>query len=116
MLNLAADENFNGRIIRGILRQHPEIDIIRLQDVGLSGAPDEEVLDYVASQGRVLLTHDAATIPRHAYERVVSEKPMPGVVLCSSEISIAGAIDDICLLALSSRDDEWEGQIIYLPL
>lgn len=35
MLRLAADENFNNDIIRGLLRHKPDLDIVRIQDVGL---------------------------------------------------------------------------------
>jgi len=35
MLKLAADENFNNDIIRGLLRRKPDLDIVRIQDVGL---------------------------------------------------------------------------------
>ena len=35
MLRLAADENFNGDIVRGLLRRNPKLDIVRVQDVGL---------------------------------------------------------------------------------
>jgi hypothetical protein len=38
MLRLAADENFNADIIRGLRRRLPELDVVRVQDVGLSGA------------------------------------------------------------------------------
>ena len=44
MLRLAADENFNGDIIRGLLRRNPKLDIVRIQDAGLSGADDTSVL------------------------------------------------------------------------
>ncbi len=37
---LAADENLNNDIIRGLLRRNPDIDIVRVQDAGLSGADD----------------------------------------------------------------------------
>ena len=40
MLPLAADENFNNDIVRGLLRRKPDLNIVRLQDVGLSGADD----------------------------------------------------------------------------
>jgi len=40
MLALAADENFNNDIVRGLLRRKPDLNIVRLQDVGLSGADD----------------------------------------------------------------------------
>ena len=40
MLLLAADENFNSNIVRGLLRRQPALDLVRLQDAGLSGAED----------------------------------------------------------------------------
>ncbi len=58
MLRLAADENLNSDIFRGLIRRKPHLDIVRIQDVGLSGAEDAEVLDWAAREGRVLLTHD----------------------------------------------------------
>ena len=45
MLRLAADENFNADIVRGVLRRKPGIAIVRVQDVGLSGADDAAVLE-----------------------------------------------------------------------
>ena len=53
MLSLAADENFNNDIVRGLLRRNPRVDIVRLQDAGLSGASDEAVLEWAAGEGRV---------------------------------------------------------------
>jgi len=44
MIKLAADENLNNNIIRGLLRRKLDIDIMRIQDVGLSGADDVVVL------------------------------------------------------------------------
>jgi len=48
MLLLAADENFNNNIVRGLLRQKPCLDIVRIQDVGLSGADDPTILEWAA--------------------------------------------------------------------
>ncbi len=42
MLRLAADENFNADIVRGLLRRLPDRDIARVQDAGLSGADDPQ--------------------------------------------------------------------------
>ena len=116
MLRLAADENFNNDIVRGLLRWQPELDIVRLQDVGLSGADDPTVLEWAAREGRVLLTHDVSTITKYAYERVRAGQPMPGVFEVSRTVSIGRAIEDILLLAECSLDGEWEGQVHYLPL
>jgi predicted nuclease of predicted toxin-antitoxin system len=62
MIPILADENFHGDIVRGILRRNSEMDIVRVQDVGLAGADDPTVLEWAAQQGRVLLTHDVQTL------------------------------------------------------
>jgi hypothetical protein len=41
---------------------------------------------------------------------------MPGVVEIPWHLPVGRAIEEILLLAECSRDGEWEGQIIYLPL
>lgn len=116
MLMLAADENFNNNIVRGVLRRRPDLDFICIQDVGLSGADDPMVLEWAAQEGRVLLTHDVSTVTHYAYERVRAGKLMPGVFEVSHDVQIVIAIEDILLLAECSLDDEWEGQVRYLPL
>jgi hypothetical protein len=116
MLLLAADENFNNDIIRGLLRHRRDLSIVRVQDAGLSGADDPTVLEWAAQEGRVLLTHDVTTITRHAYERVRAGKPMPGVFEVDRGLPIGAIIEDILLLVECSLDGEWEGQIRYLPL
>ncbi|HWE36610.1 MAG TPA: DUF5615 family PIN-like protein [Isosphaeraceae bacterium] len=116
MIRFAADENFNGNILRGLRLRRPDLDIVRIQDVDLSGADDPAVLAWAAREGRVLLTHDVATITRYAYERVVAGDPMPGVFEVARSAAIGQAIDDILLIADCSIEGEWEGQVRYLPL
>lgn len=115
MLRFAADENFNEDIVRGLLRRRPDLDIVRVRDVGLSGA-DDPTLEWAAQEGRVLLTHDVTTMTEHAYGRVHAGRPMPGVFEVSRSVSIGRAIADILLLAEYSLPGEWEGQMRYLPL
>lgn len=103
-------------IVRGLLRRRPELDIVRIQDVGLSGADDATVLEWAAQEGRVLLTHDVSTITRYAYERVRAGQSMPGVFEAGRDVPIGRAIEDILLLVEYSLDGEWEGQVHYLPL
>ena len=116
MLALAADEDFNNDIVRGAIRRQPQLDIVRVRDIGLSGADDATVLEWAAQQGRVLFTHDVSTMTRHAYERVLSGKRMPGVFEVSREVPMSLAIEDLLLIAECSLEGEWEGQVRYLPL
>ena len=116
MLRFLADENFNADIVRGLLRRDPGLDLLRVQDVELSGVDDPTVLAWAAQRGRVLLTHDVATMTQYAYQRIRKQEAMPGVFEVPRTVPIGVAIDDILLLAHYSLDEEWEGQIRYLPL
>ncbi len=116
MLRLAADENFNGEIVRGLLRREPAIDIVRTQDAGLLGADDPTILEWAAIKRRVLLTHDRATMPDFAFERVKTGQPMPGLFVAADRLPIGRAIEDLLLLTAGSEMAEWEGIVLYLPL
>ena len=116
MLRLLSDEDFNGHILRGVLRLLPALDLVRAIDMGLSSMRDPSVLEFAATDGRVLITHDAATMPAFAYERVNAGTGMPGIIVSPQSLGIGEAIRDIALLAELSDDDEWENQVIYLPL
>lgn len=116
MLRFAADENFNLHIVKGALRRLPQLDILRVQDADLEGADDPTVLAWAADEARVLLTHDVNTITAFAYERVDQGLSMPGVFEVSMKLPVSEAIEEILLLAQCSVENEWEGQINYLPL
>ena len=116
MLRWLADENFNNDILRALLRREPGIDVVRAQDVGLTGIGDEGLLAWAAEQDRVLLTHDVSTITAHACRRVMRGEAMPGVFEVGCGAWMRETLDDILLLTECSNPGEWEGQVRYLPL
>ena len=115
-MRLAADENFNNDILRGIRRRLPDVDIVRIQDTEVYTSDDQTVLAWVAQENRILLTHDVKTITKYAYERVEAGLPMPGVVEVNSYLDIGQVIDDLILFIECSLENEWEGRVIFLPL
>lgn len=56
MLSLLSDENFNGDIVRGLLLRHPNLDLLRVQDVGLREVDYPAILAWAARYERIL-TH-----------------------------------------------------------
>ncbi len=66
MIRFLADENFNNQIVRGILSQNSQIDIVRVQDVGLSGVDDPNVL------GAALLSEKLCYLTRWRWRRGVT--------------------------------------------
>jgi hypothetical protein len=115
-LRFLVDEDFDNDILRGVLRRRPDVDIVRAQDVGLSGHKDPDVLEWAAREGRIVLTHDVTTMTLHGIARVRDGHSMPGIFVVSQSLLIGNVIEDILLLADCSLEGEWEGQVRYLPL
>ena len=115
-MRLLADENFNGRILRALLRRIPDLDVLRAQETELSGVGDRELLAWAAEEGRILLTHDVSTLVGLAYERVRSGQKMPGVIAVHTDRPIGRVIEDLQLLVLASEPGEVDARIYFLPL
>ena len=92
------------------------MDVISVQDIGLSGASDAIVLAWAATEQRVVLTHDVTTMSRDAIQRVEAGLAMPGIIECPRSVPIGVAIEDLCLIVECSIEGEWRGRILYLPL
>ena len=78
MIRLAADEDFNGIILRGLRRRFPALDIVRAHTVGLGGALDEAILEWAARDERLLLSHDVTAMIAEAYARIDRGETMWG--------------------------------------
>lgn len=115
MIRFLTDENFNGKIVRGVRARNPMIDILHWLDIGAEGEEDPVILGWAAQQGRVVLTHDFETMIGFAYERVEQGLPMPGVIAVEAETPFRPVIEDLQLIAEASYENEHEGQVIYLP-
>jgi hypothetical protein len=116
MLRLLADENFNGDIMRGLLLRQPDFDILRVQDAGLAGADDPDILAWAAANNRIILTHDRATMADYAYQRVTAGKSMPGMFVLNDRLPVGQAIEELLLMVACSEQAEWSGLVVYLPL
>jgi hypothetical protein len=113
---LAVDQNFDARIVAGLRRREPDIGIVLIRDAGLAAAPDPLVLEWAAREGLVLLTHDRATLVGVAYDRVMHGEPMSGVIAVSAQFPIGRTVDDLLLLLECTLDDEWAGQVFFVPI
>ena len=116
MLRLLADENFNGDIVRGLLLRKADFDIVRVQDVGLSGADDPDILAWAAENNRIVLTHDRASMSDHAYARVAAGEAMSAVFILNDRFAVGQAIEEIMLMDACTEQAEWNGGAVHVPL
>jgi hypothetical protein len=115
MLRLLSDEDFPGAVVNGLLQRVPDLDLVRVQDVGLMGTPDPDILEWAAANDRILVSGDRSTLSVYAWDRVAGGLFMPGVFLLRRSTSVARAIDALELIALSSEHHEWVNQVVYIP-
>jgi predicted nuclease of predicted toxin-antitoxin system len=94
-----ADADLDGRIVRGLRRVAPEIDIRTAADAGLA---DPEVLQIAADTGRILVSQDRRTMPAH-FARYTATALSAGVVLLREAIPIAIAIEELVLMGNASE-------------
>jgi hypothetical protein len=110
-----ADADLDGRILRGLRRAAPEIDIRTSAEAGLAGLADPEVLQIAALSGRILVSQDRGTMPAH-FARFKASAPSAGVVLLREAIPIATAIEELVLIWSASEAEEWIGRLVWIPL
>lgn len=91
-MRFATDENFDGRILNGLRMRLPTLDIVRVQDSEMYQRPDPELLDWLAQENRILMTHDVSTMPGFVYERVKNGLLVPGIIEVGEDVPIANAI------------------------
>lgn len=80
MLRLYLDEDAMDDALVKALRSHG-VDLLTAFEAGMIERPDEEHLDYAASEGRVLYTFNVADFCRIHAAYQISSRPHTGIVL-----------------------------------
>ncbi len=110
-----ADADFNNKIVTGLRRREPSVDIRGARDGEVIGKLDPEVLLIAADAGRILLTHDRTTMPGY-FAELLQVRSSPGVLIVTQDLDIGTAIEDILLIWAATDAGEWTDQIGFLPL
>ena len=112
------DADFDRRIVRATLRREPAIDLqlatAARGGAGLRGIPDAQVLTAAAQEGRMLLSHDHRTMPRH-FGDFIAIQESPGVILIPQRMLISVAVEWIITIWSASEAEEWTNHILILP-
>ena len=96
-------------------RSEPAIDFASAQEAGLDGLSDPEILDRMASEGRVLVSHDRATMLDHFRSRLSAGKSSPGVFIVSQGTPVAQVIEAVIFVWGLAEPFELDGEAHYLP-
>lgn len=108
-----ADEGFRRPVLEAVVAA-VGVDVVTVQSIGLTAAPDDIVLEYAAAHDLVLWTHDRITMLPAAWERVRRGEKMPGVIFMNWRMPTRLAIESLSLVA-ASHDGEFENRVVQLP-
>ncbi len=75
-----ADADLNIVILLAVARREPAIDFQTAEVAGLPDRTDPQVLAIAAREGRVFLTHDHKTMPRH-FGDFIANNFSPGLLV-----------------------------------
>jgi hypothetical protein len=106
-----ADADLKRVILLAVARQEPTVDFRSAAEAGLVALPDEEVFAASAEAGRVLVSHDLKTMPRH-----LQSSQSPGVLLIPQRLPVPDAVKQLIMIWAASDPEEWVNRICVLPL
>lgn len=110
-----ADADLNQMILFAALRSEPAIDFQTALAAGIAHLGDMEVLVAAARAGRILVTHDQRTMPRH-FAEFVTGQASAGVLVIPQHLSAAAAAEDLALIWSATEAEEWINRTCFLPI
>jgi hypothetical protein len=114
-LRFQADADLNQIIVHAAIRREPTLDFQTAAASGLMELGDPAVLALAAREGRVLVTHDRKTMPRH-FAAFIAAETSPGVLIIPQQLPVATAVEDLLLIWSIMDAEEWRNTIRFLPL
>jgi hypothetical protein len=110
-----ADADLDQTILLAVVRREPAVDFRSAAEAELAGLPDPEVLAAAGRAGRMLVSHDLKTMPRH-FGEFVQSSVSAGVLLIPQGLSVREAVEQLIMIWAASEAEEWVNRICVLPL
>ncbi|MCC5631468.1 DUF5615 family PIN-like protein [Nostoc sphaeroides] len=89
--------------------------------VGDPGTPpkstlDPEILCWCEEHYFLLVTNNRKSMPVHLAEHIAQGRNIPGIFILNDKLTIGQNINELILIAEASFDNEYQNQILHLPL
>jgi len=114
-IRFLADADLRQSIVTAVVRREPAIDFQSAIEAGLPGLLDPAVLALSAEAGRILVTHDAKTMPGHFGDFIATARS-PGVLIVPQHLPTVAAVEELVLIWATTEASEWVNRICRLPL
>jgi len=111
------DENLSPDLKISLLRLNPNLDILRVgePDAPLLGTLDPEILDYVASFQRLLVTNNRRSMPGHLKNHWDKGGRIWGLLWLRPSANLEIWAEELYLIWEASEAEEWIDRVDWIP-
>ncbi len=112
------DENVDPIYPIQIRIRQPEL-IIRVIGepfIPAKGTKDPEILEWCEEYNFILVTNNRKSMPVHLKDHLQINHHISGIFILNANLSIGQNIDELILIAECSFVNEYQDQIIHLPI
>ena len=116
------DENTHGAIPNAIRQfnrgRTTQVDVLRVGEPGAPplGALDDRLLIWAGSYGRILVTEDVMTMPGHLAAHLAAGRHSPGILFVQPGTSIRQLDDELVLISVIGKPDDFADQCQFIPM
>jgi len=80
------------------------------------GTLDPEILIWIEAHNCLLITNNRASMPIHLQDHLAQNHHILGIIQLPKRMNIGRVLEDLILIAEAGKPDEFQDQIVYLPL
>ena len=80
------------------------------------GTLDPDILCWCEQHSFILVTNNRKSMPVHLADHLAQDRHVPGILILSPKLSIGGNLKELILIAEAAFEEEYQDQIINLPL
>ena len=112
------DENTTPALANQLRQRQPSMNVLSIGD-GIAppkGILDPDILLWLEEHGYSLVTRNRKSMPRHLQEHVAQGHHIPGIFTLRPKASLGDVLDDLLLIWEVAEPDEYQDQIVHIPL
>jgi len=112
------DENTSRALGDQLRRRQPTISIIYVGDelAPPLGTADPDILRWLERESHYLITRNRRSMPRHLREHLATGGHIPGIFTLRPGAPLKQIIEDLLLTWEAADPDEYQNQIVHIPL
>jgi len=112
------DENTTPALADQLRRRQPGLEVVSVGDdiAPPKGTLDPEILLWVELRKFTLITRNRKSMPEHLSQHLQAGHHIPGILTLRPKALLSEIIEDLLLIWELSEEEEYQDQIIHIPL